>query len=176
MRYKYGMIHGRFQPFHLEHLRYFRLAWEKSEKVLVGITNSDPSTIVFDEMSDHRHLPESNPFTFTERLIMIQETLREEGYPMERIFLVPFPIHHPERWSYYVPPGAAMFVVVYSPWELEKAERLRQAGLKVVLEDTLTKGISGSQIRNLMASGGDWQHLVHPAVARFLQRKQKGDI
>ncbi|MGI9571569.1 MAG: nicotinate-nucleotide adenylyltransferase, partial [Desulfobulbia bacterium] len=45
MRYKYGMVHGRFQPFHLEHLRYFRLAWERSENVLVGITNPDPSSI-----------------------------------------------------------------------------------------------------------------------------------
>ena len=171
MRYKYGMIHGRFQPFHLEHLRYFRMAWERSENVLVGITNPDPSAILEDDLSDHRHLPEENPFSFTERLMMIQGTLREQGYDMERIFITPFPIHHPERWTYYVPPGTVMFVIAYSPWEIQKAARLRRAGLDVVVEDALTRTISGRQIRKLLASGGDWEHLVPPTVARFLQGK-----
>jgi len=122
MRYRYGMIHGRFQPFHLEHLRYFRIAWEQSENLLVGITNPDPSTIVADHLSEHRHQPDDNPFTFTERLMMIQECLREEGFPMDRIFIVPLPIHHPERWFSYIPPGTAMFVVAYSSWEHKKAK------------------------------------------------------
>ena len=172
MRYKYGMIHGRFQPFHLEHLRYFRMAWEMSENVLIGITNPDPSSILVDHLSDHRHLPEENPFTFTERLMMIQETLREEGYPMEKILIVPFAIHHPDRWPYYVPPGTVMLVIAYSSWERQKAERFRQAGLEVVVEDVLTKTISGQQIRKLLVTGGEWQRLVPPAVARILQERR----
>ena len=104
MGYAFGMIHGRFQPFHLEHLGYFRLGWERSERVIVGITNPDPSTIVQDQLNEHRDMCSSNPFTFTERLIMIQETLWEEGYLLDRIFIVPLPIHHPDRWPHYVPP------------------------------------------------------------------------
>ena len=115
MQFQYGMMLGRFQPFHLEHLRYFRLVREQSERIIIGITNPDPSTIVEDESSDHRHLPEENPLTFIERLAMIQDTLRDEGYPMERIFIVPFPIHHPERWRCYIPDSTAIFVVAYSP-------------------------------------------------------------
>ncbi len=176
MRHKYGMIHGRFQPFHLEHLRYFRLAWERSENVLVGITNPDPSTLKVDEYSQHRHLPEENPFTFTERLMMIQKTLREEGYPMERVFIVPFPIHHPDRWHHYVPAGTVMYVIVYSPWEQQKAERLREAGFEVVVVDSLTKGISGRQLRSLLAADGDWESLVPGAVARFLRRKLGAEV
>lgn len=168
MRYRYGMIHGRFQPFHLEHLRYFRMAWERSERILVGITNPDPSTIVRDDLNGHRYLPDENPFTFTERLIMIQEALREEGYPMENVFLVSFPIHHPDRWRYYVPLNTVMFVNIYSSWERQKAERFRQAGFKVAVEDKLIKGITGKRIRGLLATGGEWQHLVPPAVARSL--------
>jgi nicotinamide mononucleotide adenylyltransferase len=168
MRYRYGMIQGRFQPFHLEHLRYFRLAWEQSEQMIVGITNPDPSTIVADKLSRHRHLSEENPFTFTERLRMIQGTLREEGYPLERIFIVPLPIHNPERWAYYIPKGTAVFVVVYSPWERQKAERFRAAGFEVVVMDSLKKGISGQQVRALLRSKGNWKSLVPPAVARFL--------
>jgi len=100
---------------------------------------------------------------------MIQESLWEEGYPMERIFIVPFPIHHPDRWPDYVPPGTAMFVVVYSPWERQKAETFQQAGFNVILEDSLSKSISGQEIRRLIATDGDWEHLVPPAAARFLR-------
>lgn len=173
MRYKYGMIHGRFQPFHLEHLRYFRLAWEQSEQVIIGITNPDPSTIVADALSEHRHLPEDNPLTFIERLIMIQDTLHDEGYPMDRIFIVPLPIHHPDRWQYYIPEGTVIFVVVYSPWERQKAERWRKAGFKVAIVDTLIKGISGQQVRSLIRADDDWESLVPPAVARFFRGKEK---
>jgi len=91
MRYKYGMIHGRFQPFHLEHLRYFRLAWDQCERVLVGITNPDPSAIVADPLSPHRHLAEENPFTYTERFMMIQGVLCDEGYPWSGSSSCPFP-------------------------------------------------------------------------------------
>lgn len=171
MRCKYGMIHGRFQPFHLEHLRYFRLAWDQCERVLVGITNPDPSAIVADPLSPHRHLAEENPFTYTERFMMIQGVLRDEGYPLERILIVPFPVHHPDRWPYYVPAGTVMFVVAYTPWERQKAERLRQAGFPVVEETGFSKGISGREIRWLVKSAGPWEHLVPPAVARFLREK-----
>lgn len=166
------MIHGRFQPFHLEHLRYFQIAWERLDRVLIGITNPDPSTVVLDELSGHRHLPEENPFTFTERL-MIRECLEEGGYDDDRIFIVPFPIHHPGKWPYYVPPGTAMFVVAYSPWELKKAGRLRDGGLHVVVEEGFTKGISGSQVRALIRAEGEWEHLFPPFVARFIRRRLK---
>jgi nicotinamide mononucleotide adenylyltransferase len=171
MRYSYGMIHGRFQPFHLEHLRYFRMVWELSEHVIIGITNPDPSTIQNDQLNDHRHLPNANPLTFIERLIMIQDTLRDESYPMERIYIVPMPIHHPERWRHYVLEEAVLFVVSYSDWEREKAIRLREAGYTVVEVDNLVKGISGQQVRSLIRSGGNWEELVPPAVARFIRRR-----
>lgn len=173
MQFRYGMMLGRFQPFHLEHLRYFRLVWEQSERVIVGITNPDPSTIVADDLNDHRHLPEENPLTFIERLVMIQDTLRDEGYPMESIFIVPIPIHHPERWRYYIPDGTAIFVVVYSPWEKKKAERLRDAGFEVVLVDHFEKGISGLQVRSMLRSDGSWEQLVPPAVAKHLKQRPK---
>jgi nicotinamide mononucleotide adenylyltransferase len=176
MRFRYGMIHGRFQPFHLEHLRYFHLAWEQSEKMIVGITNPDPSTIVVDESSDHRHLPEENPLTFVERLKMIQDTLHGEEYPMEHIYIVPMPIHHPERWRHYIPPDTAIFVVSYSDWERKKADRFRAAGYEVIEMDHLKKGISGQQIRSLIRANGNWEELVPQAVARFIRQRPEGGL
>ena len=40
-----GMIHGRFQPFHLGHLEYLKGAAERSDEVFVGITNPDPAHV-----------------------------------------------------------------------------------------------------------------------------------
>lgn len=167
MTYANGMILGRFQPFHLEHLRYFRLCWEQSENVIVGITNPDPSTIIKDAASRHRHLAADNPLTFTERLIMIRNTLLSEEYDMGRILVVPLPIHNPERWRYYIPDGTVLFVVAYSDWERKKAERFRAAGYKVVEIDSLEKGISAEQVRDRFRSKGNWEELVPAAVARF---------
>jgi nicotinamide mononucleotide adenylyltransferase len=171
MQYRYGMILGRFQPFHLEHLRYFRLAWEQSEKVIIGITNPDPTTIVEDASNQHRHLPEENPLTFIDRLMMIQETLHSEGYPMEHIYTVPVPIHHPERWHYYIPAGTALFVVTYSDWERKKAKRLRNAGYQVVVVDSLQKGISGQKVRSRFRSNGNWEELVPSTVVHFIHNR-----
>jgi nicotinamide mononucleotide adenylyltransferase len=105
------MIHGRFQPFPLGHLRYFRLARDRCDQVFVGITKSDPSTAVADPLSAHHHLSEENPFTFTERFTIIQAVLCEVGYTLERVPIIPFPIHHSERLPCYVPVETVMFVV-----------------------------------------------------------------
>src|SRR6266508_4802534 len=78
------MIHGRFQPFHNGHLEYLRATRDLCDSLVVGITNPDPETIREDPTSEHRHLPESNPFTYFERLLMVRDVLRDEGVPPER--------------------------------------------------------------------------------------------
>jgi cytidyltransferase-like protein len=40
-RVRRGMIHGRFQPFHLGHLEYLRGAAGRCDEIIVGITNPD---------------------------------------------------------------------------------------------------------------------------------------
>lgn len=173
MQYRYGMILGRFQPFHLEHLRYFRLTWEQSEKVIVGITNPDPTTILEDASNEHRHLLQENPLTYIDRLMMIQDTLRLEGYPMERIYIVPIPIHHPQRWCHYIPAGTVMFVITYSEWERNKAKRLRAEGYRVVEIESLQKGISGQEVRSRFRTKSNWEELVPPAIAQYIHSRQE---
>src|SRR5438034_7277150 len=96
------MVHGRFQPFHNGHLEYLRAARELCDTLIVGITNPDPTAIVEEPTSEHRHLPESNPFTYFERLLMVREVLRDESIPHDRSIIIPFPVNSPERWRYYV--------------------------------------------------------------------------
>lgn len=165
-----GMIHGRFQPFHVGHLEYLHLALERSESLIVGITNPDPFQIAPEDTSAHRHHAEANPFTFFERLSMIRDTLLEEGVPLERVAIIPFPVNLPERWRYYVPPEAHHFVRVFSAWEQTKVDRLAEAGYAVeVLSPGAAKQVEATEVRRRLATGEDWRALVPPAVARVIE-------
>lgn len=169
------MIHGRFQPFHNGHLEYLRAAVEQCENLVIGITNADPTQISEEATSEHRHLPESNPFTFFQRSVMIRELLIEESIPLERSLIIPFPVHSPERWRYYLPPNVVHYLRVFSPWEQAKVDRLRQQGYAVeVLHPGVSKAIEATEVRRRMASGAGWEELVPPSVARVIHRMQQG--
>jgi len=161
------MIHGRFQPFHLGHLEYLKGAAERSEAVFVGITNPDPTRIREESSDPLRHLPESNPFTYVERLLMIEAAAADEGIP---VHVIPFPVNEPELWDAYVPRSATQYLRLFSDWGGAKLERLREAGYDVViLDEGAEKQISGSDVRTAMREGGDWEALVPAGVARVIR-------
>ena len=167
------MIHGRFQPFHNGHLEYLRGAAARSERVLVGITNPDPQRIKEEASDPLRHLPESNPFTYTERLLMVEEVARDEGWS-DRVHVIPFPVNEPELWHAYVPDGVTQFIRHFSDWGGTKLERLRDAGFEVVvLDEGAEKEISGIEVREAMRTGGDWESLVPPGVARVVRSLER---
>ena len=167
---RYGMVHGRFQPFHSGHLEYLRLALERCETLIVGITNPDPSQTGAEETNGQRHLEESNPFSFFERQLMIRETLADEGLSLERVIFIPFPINLPDRWRYYLPADAVHYLRVFSPWEQAKVDRLRAHGYRVeVLQPGAEKTVEATEIRRRLASGEDWERLVPPGVQRVIR-------
>lgn len=158
------MIHGRFQPFHNGHLAYMRAAAARCERLLVGITNPERLLTRPEPQDRARHLPESNPFTYTERLLMVSAAADAAG--IGPVHVVPFPIADPERWADYAPAGTVHFLRVLSPWGSTKAERLREAGQPVVVLDAPEgKQVSGKEVRAAMRSGGDWRALVPGSVA-----------
>ena len=169
MQPRYGMIHGRFQPFHLGHREYLQLALERCETLLIGITNPDPAQIAEEAESSHRHRADANPYTFFERLLMVRETILDEGIPLERVLLLPFPVNLPDRWRYYLPADVTHYLRVFSDWEQAKVARLRDHGYAVeVLQPGAKKEIEATEVRRRMAAGEDWEALVPPAVARVI--------
>ena len=166
---EWGMVHGRYQPFHLGHLACLRQAAARCRRLLVGITNPDRSTAVPEPGDPLRHLPESNPFTYTERLLMVTAALRDAqlGIPA---YVIPFPISAPELWDDYVPAGTVHFLRLFSDWGRSKAERLAAAGFQVVtLDPRAAKEISGMQVRAAMRAGDpSWIRLVPAGVAEVL--------
>jgi cytidyltransferase-like protein len=165
------MIHGRFQPFHLGHLEYLKGAAERSEEVFVGITNPDRQRIKPEASDPLRHLPESNPYTYVERLLMVKAAAADAGIEAERVHVIPFPVNEPELWPAYVPEGAVQFIRLFSDWGGTKLDRLRAAGYEVVvLDEGAEKWVSGADVREALRDGGDWETLVPPGVAALLKR------
>jgi cytidyltransferase-like protein len=167
---KRGMIHGRFQPFHLGHLEYMRGASERCDELWVGITNPDPARVKPEASDPARHLPESNPYTYDERLLMVKAAATDLGLDAGRLHVIPFPVNEPDLWPAYVPDGVTQFLRLFSEWGGEKLDRLRAAGYEVVvLDEGAEKELSGVDVRDALRSGGEWEELVPPGVARVLR-------
>lgn len=164
------MVHGRFQPFHNGHLEYLRGAAERSEEVFVGITNPDPARIKPEPSDPLRHLPESNPYSYAERLLMVKAAAGDLALDLAHVHVIPFPVNEPELWPAYVPAGVTQYVRLFSEWGSTKLERMREAGYEVVVLDEGTeKQLSGADVRAAIREGRDWQALVPPGVARVLR-------
>jgi cytidyltransferase-like protein len=171
MTVRRGMIHGRFQPFHLGHLEYLRGAAARSDEVWIGITNPDPARVRKEPSDPLRHLPESNPWSYAERLLMVKEVARDEGI---EIHVIPFPVNEPELWPAYVPRGATQYLRLFSEWGGTKLERMREADYEVViLDEGVEKEISGAEVRSALRSGGDWRSLVPQGTARVIESLER---
>lgn len=161
------MIHGRFQPFHNGHLEYLAGAAGRCRTLFVGITNPDRLRTRPEADDPLRHLPESNPFRYTERLLMVTAAAEEAG--IGPVHVIPFPITEPELWDDYLPPDAVHFLRLFSGWGSAKRDRLEGRGHRTeVLPAPGGKAVSGEEVRRVARAGGEWRSLVPPAVARVI--------
>jgi cytidyltransferase-like protein len=164
------MIHGRFQPFHNGHLEYLRGAADRSDELWIGITNPDPARVKPEPSDPLRHLPESNPYSYAQRLLMAKAAAADAGIEPGRVHVIPFPVNEPELWPAYVPDGVTQYLRLFSDWGGTKLDRLRTAGYEVVvLDEGAEKQVSGAEVRTAMREGRDWEPLVPPGVARLLR-------
>ena len=163
-----GIIHGRFQPFHNEHLAYLRLAAARSQALVVGITNPEPDSTLPEAAAAGRHLPAENPYGYWQRLLMIEAVLESEALDGR---VVPFPISEPAQLRHYVPAGGVHYLRVFDAWGEEKVRRLQSLGHDVVvLEPGAEKTLTGSEVRAAIRERGAWHELVPAPVARVLER------
>ena len=171
--YEIGVIHGRFQVLHNDHIKYLMAGKELCKYLVVGITNSDPSLTRDSDANPHRSTPLANPLTYYERYLMTQAALLEQGLRLTEFSIVPFPINVPELIKYYVPLDAIFFLTIYDDWGQQKKKYFQSLGLKihvlwkVPLEK---KGLSSSNIRKSMISGEKWEHLVPTSVAKLMKQ------
>jgi len=145
---------GRFQPFHLDHLEMVRHALGLAERVLIGVTNADEANLMPHAASAHRHLASANPFSYQQRVQLIDAALQAETIARERYDIVPFPLDTPERWPGLVALGTPQLVRVYSDWEREKVRRFTAAGYPtLVVEGDAAKRLTATEIRRALSAG-----------------------
>lgn len=167
-----GVIHGRFQVLHRDHLVYLLAGKSLCEHLIVGITNPDPGMIKAEDADPHRSELSENPLTYYERYLLVRAAFDGAGVAEADYSIVPFPINMPERYRYYLPLDALFFLTIYDDWGRKKRDYFQSLGLRThILRDVTPdqKGISASTVRDVMRRGGPWRHLVPERVADLLE-------
>ncbi len=167
-----GVIHGRFQVLHKDHLKYLLAGAKRCRHLVIGITNPDPRLTRKDEADPDRSDPAANPLTYYERQWIMKETLMEAGLEAASFSVVPLPINIPELYRYYVPMDGVFFLTIYDQWGEKKLEMFSELGLKTEImwrRPQSQKGISASMVRQMIANNlPGWEELVPPTCARIL--------
>jgi nicotinamide mononucleotide adenylyltransferase len=167
-----GSVHGRFQPFHNDHLDYTLAAKQQCRFLWIGITKYDIAPIDATPLGLPREMPDHNPLTYFERINIIGEALAEAGVNRDSFSFVPFPIETPKRLPLFMPRSVPCFTTIREEWNRKKIQVLKEAGYEViVLWERLEKIIQGGLIRDDIVAGGvNWKEIVPPATVRAVER------
>lgn len=165
-----GMVHGRFQPFHHEHLEYVLWGIAKSNKCFIAITQPDIHNLSDTKGASHRAKSEGNPFTFEERKRMVELSLVRLGILSNRYEIIKFDLDNMEK-SFedlkVINSGdlPTQFVKVFSDWEEYKKGKFIDLGLDVVEiceahKEYASKNVTGTLVRELIFSKRNWKDYV----------------
>lgn len=146
-----GLYIGRFQPYHLGHQAVLQKISEEVDEIVIVIGSAQES-----------HTPE-NPFTAGERIDMIYKAL---GRLRDRCYVIPLQdVKRNAIWVDHVRSMVPRFDVVYSNNPLV-VQLFSEAMVKVRKPPMYQREIySGTAIRGMMLSSGDWRSLLPEAVA-----------
>lgn len=168
-----GVIHGRFQILHNDHLKYLLAGKALCRRLVVGITNPDPYLTKNETADPNRSDPSANPLTYFERHLIIGTALLDAGLNPNDFMIVPFPINFPDRYRYYVPMDAVFFLTIYDEWGRRKQQYFKSLGLNThVLRQVPSgeKGISGREVRARIAADQAWEHMVPDCVTELIEQ------
>ncbi len=128
-KYETGVIHGRFQVLHKDHLKYILAGKSLCRHIVVGITNPDPVLTRSEAADPGRSHPLENPLTYYERYVLLNAALPEAGLERQDFSVVPLPVNLPELYQYYVPLDAVFFLTIYDDWGRQKLRYFESLGL-----------------------------------------------
>ena len=152
---------GRFQPFHIGHLKIVQKISEEYDEILIGIGSSQYSSTL------------ENPFTAEEREKMIKETLEKENVKNYKIILIP-DIHNPPKWVNHVLSIISDFDVVVTNSSFTK-QLFTKKGYQVKETPLYNRDkYTGKKIREKIIKNETWSDLV-PAQVYNLINKINGE-
>lgn len=165
-----GCMNGRFQPFHVGHLRYALAVYDRCDVMYVGIVPRDSRESIAESRCS-QSLISRDPLPYHVRQELAMGSLLEVGCEGARLRVVPFPIDDPELIREYVPDEATHFVAIADKRGVEKATALRQHGHRVVTLTSWRRTTSGSEIRAAIREERDFEDSLPGFVLTFLRAK-----
>ena len=172
-KYETGVIHGRFQVLHNDHVRYLLSGKALCRHLVIGITNPDPLLTAEDRSDPLRSTSLANPLTYWERYLLVNSTMEESGFTRREFSVVPLPINHPWAYQYYVPMNAVFFLTMNDDWTRKKLELFKSLNLNIhILRDVSPeeKGLSATEVRRRIVTGQPWKHMVPAGVYGLLEQ------
>lgn len=169
---KIGVIHGRFQVLHNDHMKYLLAGKQKCEHLIIGICNPEADLTKYTEVNPHRSKKSANPLTYFERMECIKYSMIEAGIGQEEFDIVPFPINFPDKIFNYAPSDAKYYMIIYDEWGEEKLKIL-QDKLKLEVEVLWRvaiekKGISAFYVRKCIQEEKEWKQFVPKFVYHYI--------
>ncbi|ELY77723.1 nicotinamide-nucleotide adenylyltransferase [Natrinema gari] len=150
-----GFYIGRFQPFHNGHRNMVEQIAADVDELVLGIGSADDSHTV------------RNPFTAGERIMMITKSLVEFDLVTYAV-----PIEDLERnsvWVSHVQSMSPDFDVAYSNNPLV-IQLFREADIEIRQSPMFNREVlEGSEVRERMITGGDWESLVPEPVVDVVE-------
>lgn len=170
-----GVVFGRFQIFNLKHMEYILAAKMRCQKLYIGVTHADMVSFAATSPLDiHGITKLDNPLTYLERYEMIQGALLDFGVRRKEFGIIPFPISQPDLIVQYAPRDATYYLSINSEWDEEKARIIERLGLKTEHLWQRTGGdggVSGSDVREMIAKNRAWQQYVPKTVSDYILRR-----
>ena len=147
---------GRFQPFHIGHLKDIKWILKKYDKIVIVIGSSQESNT------------EKNPFTLEQRKKMIVNTLNSEGIKRGVYKIIEIPdVYDDESWVKSILEKVKFDIVfTRNPWTKRCFEKFKIP----VKEHPMYGDISGTKIREMMKNRKQWEKLVPKEVERILKK------
>jgi nicotinamide-nucleotide adenylyltransferase len=146
---------GRFQPFHNGHAEIIAFAKDYDPVIAIG--------------SAYQSLSYENPFSAGERHEMVQRALADLGRDAGACIVPVADINRHGVYARHVMDLVPPFDVVISNNAVIR-EIFSREGYEVIATPAFEREtFKGTVIRERMASGESWGHLVPPAVARYVR-------
>ncbi len=155
-----GLLIGRFQPFHKGHVYVVKKVLKGVDELIICIGSAQLSHTLDD------------PFTAGERLMMIANSLAENGIE-KHYYIIPIQdVNNNSLWVSHVSSLTPPFAKVYSGNTLVK-RLFSEVGVKVTTPPLFNrKEYSGTEIRRRMLKGEPWEDLVPKEVMRVIKEVQ----
>ena len=153
-----ALIVGRWQPPHLGHMEVFKQMLKEADELVIVVGSAQESHAI------------ENPFTAGERILMLSRSLADDGVDLSKVHLIPIPdVNNNATWVSHVVSLSPPFHVVYSGNPLVR-RLFKENGFETRTQPMFKrKEYWGTEIRDRMVKGKNWEKLVPKAVIAVMK-------